>query len=468
NPDKEFWGQGLVQIIAPLLNGFPCTGALARTATSIKAGAVSPLAGYFKGILKLGMAYFIAQYLELIPMACIGGILLWVATNMIKVSEIKWVLTQGRFHSALMVYTAVMVPMTDFLTGVLSALIIYGVGVMYFKSQLHVEVFSTRRIEEFIMKQHKIQGSMMNSNKSIKKVILAVDAHGENEAVQKRILEQVQILLSGTQIEVEPVFVLHFDIASIASGLEVEELKGWSEKANQSISKMLRGLRFPKLLVPKILEALEPSKTACVKALDSYARETNVDLIIVGTHGRSGVPRLFLGSFSESLLLHANMPVLVVGPHSESTGKLNRILFPTDFSKPSERLLELVLSLAVQLKAALTIFHAIPHRYIEGISAETPVLAHMHKIIETREKQARAYADIARKRGLDADVVVEVTEGSIDQSILDTTVKIKAEMIAMAAHSGAVSSAFLGSVTRQVVRSASCPVWVLRERRSEG
>ena len=73
-----------MQIITPLINGFPCTGALARTATSIKAGAVTPLAGYFKGVLKLGMAYYLAPYLELVPMACIGGILLWVASNMIK------------------------------------------------------------------------------------------------------------------------------------------------------------------------------------------------------------------------------------------------------------------------------------------------------------------------------------------------------------------------------------------------
>lgn len=48
NPDKEFWGQGLVQVITPMVNGFPCTGALARTATSIKAGAVTPL-GLFQG-----------------------------------------------------------------------------------------------------------------------------------------------------------------------------------------------------------------------------------------------------------------------------------------------------------------------------------------------------------------------------------------------------------------------------------
>ena len=143
NPDKEYWGQGLVQIITPLLNGFPCTGALARTATSIKAGALTPLAGYFKGVLKLLMAYFIAGYLEHIPMACIGGILLWVATNMIKVSEIKHVLTRGRFQSALMIYTAVMVPMTDFLTGVLSALIIYGLAHAFF--HIRKERFVTPR-----------------------------------------------------------------------------------------------------------------------------------------------------------------------------------------------------------------------------------------------------------------------------------------------------------------------------------
>jgi SulP family sulfate permease len=133
NPDKEFFGQGLVQIITPLVQGFPCTGALARTATSIKAGATTPLAGYFKGILKLSMAYFLAQYLELIPMACIGGILVWVASNMIKASEIKEIKHAGKFEFSIMVYTAVMVPITDFLTGVLSALIIYFVAKYAFK-----------------------------------------------------------------------------------------------------------------------------------------------------------------------------------------------------------------------------------------------------------------------------------------------------------------------------------------------
>lgn len=136
NPDKEFWGQGLVQIVTPLVNGFPCTGALARTATSIKAGAVSPLAGYFKCVLKLVMAYFLASQLGRVPLACIAGILLWVATNMVKKAEILEVWRgESRFHTGLMVYTAVMVPMTDFMTAVLSALGIYVVFGRFFEKK---------------------------------------------------------------------------------------------------------------------------------------------------------------------------------------------------------------------------------------------------------------------------------------------------------------------------------------------
>jgi MFS superfamily sulfate permease-like transporter len=127
NPNKEFWGQGLVQVVVPVLNGFPHTGALARTATNIKVGAVTPLAGIFKCFLKLGLAFFLASYLEMVPMACIGGILMWVALNMVKPAEIKQVLAHNWFHVGLMIYTAAAVIVTDFLTGVLTAMILYGV-----------------------------------------------------------------------------------------------------------------------------------------------------------------------------------------------------------------------------------------------------------------------------------------------------------------------------------------------------
>ena len=136
NPNKELWGQGLVQVVVPLLNGFPHTGALARTATNIKLGAVSPLAGICKFALKLLLALFLARYLELVPMACIGGILLYVATVMVKPAEIRHVLGHSRLHVALMVYTAGMVVVTDFLTGVLSAIVIYLIAFRFFEKNV--------------------------------------------------------------------------------------------------------------------------------------------------------------------------------------------------------------------------------------------------------------------------------------------------------------------------------------------
>jgi SulP family sulfate permease len=127
NPNKELWGQGWVQIIVVLVNGFPHTGALARTATNIKVGAISPLAGVFKFALKLMLAVFLARRLEIVPMACIGGILAFVSVNMVKPAEVREVWRHNRFHAGLMFYTAVMVAVTDFLIGVLTALVLYGV-----------------------------------------------------------------------------------------------------------------------------------------------------------------------------------------------------------------------------------------------------------------------------------------------------------------------------------------------------
>lgn len=148
NPDKELWGQGLVQLIVPMINGFPCTGALARTATSIKAGALTPLAGYFKGVLKIALAIFLAPWLEMVPMACIGGILVWVATNMVKPAELKEVWQTGNFNRFLMIYTAVMVFVTDFVSGVLSALIISFIGTQVLRRRAKLVVVPSEVADE--------------------------------------------------------------------------------------------------------------------------------------------------------------------------------------------------------------------------------------------------------------------------------------------------------------------------------
>ena len=140
NPNKELFGQGMVNTFVPLMNGFPHTGALARTATNIKVGAVTPLAGILKCWLKLAMAFFLASYLDLAPMACIAGILAYVAMNMVKWQEVRSVHSMNKFHIFLMYLTAVLVLTRDFLTGVLTAVVLYLLLRRFFDKEQEGEV----------------------------------------------------------------------------------------------------------------------------------------------------------------------------------------------------------------------------------------------------------------------------------------------------------------------------------------
>jgi MFS superfamily sulfate permease-like transporter len=148
NPNKELWGQGMVNIFTPLFNGFPHTGALARTAVNIRMGAVSPLAGIAKFVFKLLLAAYLATHLEQVPMACIGGILLYVASGMVKWKEVEEVIEmKSKFHFWLMIYTAAMVPLTGFLPAVLSAIVIFAIAVMLKKVPLHHKKEDTVEVE---------------------------------------------------------------------------------------------------------------------------------------------------------------------------------------------------------------------------------------------------------------------------------------------------------------------------------
>jgi sulfate permease, SulP family len=82
NSKRELFGQGIANMIAPLFGGIPATGAIARTATNIRAGAVSPVSGFVQSIFVLGFLLLFAPYASHIPLAAMAPILMFVAWNM--------------------------------------------------------------------------------------------------------------------------------------------------------------------------------------------------------------------------------------------------------------------------------------------------------------------------------------------------------------------------------------------------
>src|SRR5450755_1552833 len=92
NPNVELIGQGVANIVSPMFGGLPATGAIARTATNIRAGAQTPVAGMIHALTLLCVLLFAAPLASYIPMAALAGILMVVAYNMGEWREIPQLL----------------------------------------------------------------------------------------------------------------------------------------------------------------------------------------------------------------------------------------------------------------------------------------------------------------------------------------------------------------------------------------
>jgi len=92
NPNVELIGQGVANIISPMFGGLPATGAIARTATNIRAGAQSPIAGMIHALTLLCILLFAAPLVKHVPLAVLAGILMVVAYNMGEWREIPQLL----------------------------------------------------------------------------------------------------------------------------------------------------------------------------------------------------------------------------------------------------------------------------------------------------------------------------------------------------------------------------------------
>ncbi len=80
--NTELTGQGIANILSPIFGGIPATGAIARTATNIKNGAVSPVSGLVHAVILLLIMLLFGKYAEMIPMAALAAVLFQVAFNM--------------------------------------------------------------------------------------------------------------------------------------------------------------------------------------------------------------------------------------------------------------------------------------------------------------------------------------------------------------------------------------------------
>lgn len=187
-----------------------------------------------------------------------------------------------------------------------------------------------------------------------------------------------------------------------------------------------------------------------------YAADQAVDLIVVGTHGRSAISEMLLGSVAQAVVREAPVPVLVVGARAAARPEgPGAVLAPVDFSPGSAAALARAAELATQRDARLIALHVV----------DFSRLPHPEDLdIGERERRTRAeLQSLAASAGLPGSAETLVTVGPAAEEIVRIAAKFNASLIVMAASSlTALERLMLGSVYKPVIRHAPCPVLVHR------
>lgn len=198
------------------------------------------------------------------------------------------------------------------------------------------------------------------------------------------------------------------------------------------------------------------------------------DLLVMGTHGRSGLARLVLGSVTEHVLRDATCPTLIVPPHLPdavpATSELyGSILCPVDFSGASEQALRFAVSLAHGSRGRLTVLHVLGHGLHDTPDMYDTAISDSHLSDEEYQHRRQLFA---RQRLLeivpgaaDVDYRVEVTgpNGPPAHAILRRAAEQQSDLLVLGVEPRRGADLLLaGSTTHEVLRQATCAVLTLR------
>jgi nucleotide-binding universal stress UspA family protein len=211
--------------------------------------------------------------------------------------------------------------------------------------------------------------------------------------------------------------------------------------------------------------ALEAEAGDTLQVIVDRALTIPADLVVLGTHGRSGFNRFLYGSIAEQVLHRASCPVLAVPPHAPADADVtfDRILCALDFSPASLQALGFALDLARQANGKVTVLHV-----VEWLAEEEPRVHTHFNVPEYRQHlmddaRARIRELIAGESQTWCEIEPVLTTGRAYREILRVAKEQASELIVMGTQGrGGLGLALAGSATQQVVRHAACPVLTVK------
>jgi nucleotide-binding universal stress UspA family protein len=194
------------------------------------------------------------------------------------------------------------------------------------------------------------------------------------------------------------------------------------------------------------------------EVVSKQIEEKGIDLIVVGTRGRTGFGKTVLGSVAEQILRQAPCPVLTVGPHinlwSDQYAKMREILYATDLAIDHPKAAPYAISLAQENQAHLVLLHVIE-------DGKTGDLVDAPEVAEWKERKLQQL--VPQQAGLWCDPTCVVEQGPAAEKILDVAKRRHTDLIVLGAKPASWLSTHLNAGTvHKIVSQAPCPVLTIR------
>ena len=207
--------------------------------------------------------------------------------------------------------------------------------------------------------------------------------------------------------------------------------------------------------------------------LQAIILQKQVDLVVVGTHGRRGIEKVLLGSIAEQVFRDASCPVLTVGPYSyqgsrlDLTGEIQTYLYATDFSEASLCALPQAVSLANQTKARLILLHVVPAApapQIPGWYTSSEIVSMRENARMTCVRRLEQLVPRDEETAIESEFVVEF--GTPSEKILQVALDKRVDLIIL----GLRRASLAGTISHmpwaaayEIVCGAGCPVLTVRQ-----
>ena len=300
------------------------------------------------------------------------------------------------------------------------------------------------------------------------KIAWAMNPFDEDENVFLRSIELLKLLNKKKEIIVVPTFVLSPETLKWAGDLPKKDLQHFAPQALSKMEHWTKKLKNIHHSLPHIIFNTKVSTTRDVKAINHFAIKNSVDLILCANHTRSDLSRMFLGSFTESLLMVSKVPLLIVPNRKEKITSLGNVAFPVDLINNQSASFKKLGDFVSTFGSKLTLLHKIPtpidpllqnSSYLMG-GGWISVGEFFKLDIGQRKQRLNKLKEKMASYGVKAKVELLSDPGSIAESVQNYKEAKRINLIALNTSAKTKTTYFLGSVARAITKEVDCPIWI--------